>query len=78
MECKLIILLLCILLAGATARYMSDAVSSDAMEQQRILMELEEVHQLRERMLQEGELSFSLDHHLAAHPSSFACCYMCD
>ena len=29
--------------------------SEEAVEQQRILAELEEVHQLRERMLQEGE-----------------------
>ena len=30
-------------------------LSEDAIERQRILAELEEVHQLRERMLQEGE-----------------------
>lgn len=33
----------------------SDETSGDAAEHQRILEELEEVHQLRERMLQEGE-----------------------
>ena len=31
-------------------------VSEEAIERQRILSELEEVHQLRERMLQEGVL----------------------
>ena len=33
---------------------------TDASEHQRILAELEEVHQLRERMLQEGEIPFVL------------------
>ena len=33
---------------------------TDASEHQRILAELEEVHQLRERMLQEGEILFML------------------
>ena len=32
-------------------------LSEEAVERQRILSELEEVHQLRERMLQEGVLS---------------------
>lgn len=31
---------------------------TDASEHQRILAELEEVHQLRERMLQEGKMLF--------------------
>lgn len=44
----------------ATSRHLltdgaaSDAVLGMAVEHQRILAELEEVHQLRERMLQEG------------------------
>ena len=33
-------------------------VSNEAVERQRILAELEEVHQLRERMLQEGGIPF--------------------
>ena len=33
---------------------------TDASEHQRILAELEEVHQLRERMLQEGKIFFTL------------------
>ena len=33
-------------------------VSAEAVERQRILAELEEVHQLRERMLQEGTTAF--------------------
>ena len=51
-DCKLIALLLCMLLVGATARSLN---SNDALDHQRILAELEEVHQLRERMLQEGQ-----------------------
>ena len=35
---------------------LSEASEASAVEQQRILAELEEVHQLRERMLQEGIL----------------------
>lgn len=40
---------------GGRELHNSDATNGDAMEHQRILEELEEVHQLRERMLQEGE-----------------------
>ena len=40
----------------ARAVHGGDETLEDAMEHQRILEELEEVHQLRERMLQEGEL----------------------
>ena len=50
------------LIAGATSHRLLSAetglagreLSEDAVERQRILAELEEVHQLRERMLQEG------------------------
>lgn len=38
-------------------------VSNEAAERQRILAELEEVHQLRERMLQEGGTPFCSSHH---------------
>ena len=37
-------------------RQLSEASQETAVEHQRILAELEEVHQLRERMLQEGEV----------------------
>lgn len=62
----LALLLIAAFLVGAqTHRLLSDsavstdrpegrALSADAVERQRILAELEEVHQLRERMLQEG------------------------
>ena len=43
------------LLVGATARSLKAMNSHDAVDHQRILAELEEVHQLRERMLQEGQ-----------------------
>lgn len=51
------------LIVGATSHRLLSAetglagreLSEDAVERQRILAELEEVHQLRERMLQEGE-----------------------
>lgn len=51
------LLLVSITLAGAQSRKTLGTVDTDtiqAMEHQRILAELEEVHQLRERMLQEG------------------------
>ena len=39
----------------------SNAEQETAVEHQRILAELEEVHQLRERMLQEGEPSIAME-----------------
>lgn len=50
-----VMLLLSILMVGVSSRKLLDADVDVAMEHQRILAELEEVHQLRERMLQEGE-----------------------
>ena len=58
---KVALLLLSLLVVGSTAHRLLEANSqkaedvSEAAEHQRILSELEEVHQLRERMLQEGE-----------------------
>ena len=47
----------------ARAVHSSDETLDDAAEHQRILQELEEVHQLRERMLQEGELHIAHARH---------------
>ena len=71
---QLALLLIVTLIAGATSREMSGKleaslsahrsllnskeVATEAIERQRILAELEEVHQLRERMLQEGTVAF--------------------
>ena len=58
---KTALLLLSLLVVGSAAHRLLEANSqkaegfNDAAEHQRILSELEEVHQLRERMLQEGE-----------------------
>ena len=58
---RVALLVLSMLVAGAAAHRLLAANSAkaaslaDAAEHQRILSELEEVHQLRERMLQEGE-----------------------
>ena len=56
------LLFLSMLVAGSVAHRLLEANSqeqnkafSEAAEHQRILSELEEVHQLRERMLQQGE-----------------------
>ena len=70
---QLALLLIVTLIAGATSREMSGEleaslfahrsllnskeVATEAIERQRILAELEEVHQLRERMLQEGTVA---------------------
>ncbi len=48
------VLLLSILVMGVASRQLLDADVDTALEHQRILAELEEVHQLRERMLQQG------------------------
>ena len=56
---KMAILLLTVLAIGATARQLKEGSTENAMEHQRILAELEEVHQLRERMLQEGRFRMS-------------------
>ncbi len=49
------VLLLSILAVGVAPRQLLDADVDAALEHQRILAELEEVHQLRERMLQQGK-----------------------
>ena len=63
---RVILLLATLFIAGVASRGLSAEtgltlqrtagreLSEDAVERQRILAELEEVHQLRERMLQEG------------------------
>ena len=56
---SLLILLLSVLIASAASRTLLDGISQasaevEQEEHQRILAELEEVHQLRERMLQQG------------------------
>ena len=62
------LLLTAALIVGGSARTLTNAdltaqrtegreLSTETMEHQRILAELEEVHQLRERMLQEGKPS---------------------
>ncbi len=48
------VLLLSILAVGVASRQLLDADVDAALEHQRILAELEEVHHLRERMLQQG------------------------
>ncbi len=61
---RLVLALLSVLVISAASRKLLIAEESglvleggQAEEHQRILAELEEVHQLRERMLQEGKLS---------------------
>ena len=56
------VLLLSVLIVGGQTRTTLESVdgaTTEAMEHQRILAELEEVHQLRERMLQEGKCTKS-------------------
>lgn len=56
-----VLLLSSILLgAAATPRNLRDGISAEAREHQRILAELEEIHSLRERMLQEGAVAWPL------------------
>ena len=55
------VLLMSVMFIGAQTRNTVgtvDVATIEAMEHQRILAELEEVHQLRERMLQQGILVF--------------------
>ena len=57
------VLLLSVMAIGAQTRKTLgtvDVATIEAMEHQRILAELEEVHQLRERMLQEGTCILAL------------------
>ena len=51
-------LLLAVVTSAAPGRKLlsANSVTAEQMEHQRILAELEEVHQLRERMLQQGQL----------------------
>ena len=60
------VLLMSVMLIGAQSRNTVgtvDVATIEAMEHQRILAELEEVHQLRERMLQQGTLVFGYTLH---------------
>ena len=59
-KASLAFLLLSLLVVGVASRHLTTLDSEDALEHQRILAELEEVHKLRERMLQQGAtLDFS-------------------
>ena len=51
---SLAVLVFSVLLVSVTSRQLQDIDADSASEHQRILAELEEVHQLRERMLQQG------------------------
>ena len=50
----LVVLLLSLLVISAACRQLRGVEADYATDHQRILAELEEVHQLRERMLQQG------------------------
>ena len=61
---KISALLLSILIVSVASRQLLDADMDTALEHQRILAELEEVHQLRERMLQQGQAFCASGGHL--------------
>lgn len=72
------VLLLSILVVGVASRQLLDADLDSALEHQRILAELEEVHQLRERMLQQGrEFCVSGGHSLVAELLNYVCRLLC-
>ena len=58
---RLAVLVLSVLLVSVTSRQLQDTDADSALEHQRILAELEEVHQLRERMLQQGMTLSEMD-----------------
>ena len=58
---RLAVLVLIVLLVVVTSRQLQDVDADGALEHQRILAELEEVHQLRERMLQQGMTLSEMD-----------------
>ena len=58
---RLAVLVLSVLLVSVTSRQLQNIDADSASEHQRILAELEEVHQLRERMLQQGMTLSELD-----------------
>lgn len=58
---RLAVLVLSVLLVSVTSRQLQDIEADSALEHQRILAELEEVHQLRERMLQQGMTLSEID-----------------
>ncbi len=70
---KMALLFLSMIVLGATAHRLLEATSQktgalhDAEEHQRILAELEEVHGLRERMLQQGKASSFIHLHMRYH-----------
>lgn len=53
-KASLAFLLLSLLVIGVASRHFTSTDSEDALEHQRILAELEEVHKLRESMLQQA------------------------
>lgn len=57
---NLVVLLLSLLVISAACRQLRGAEADYASDHQRILAELEEVHQLRERMLQQGKACSSV------------------
>lgn len=63
------LLLLSVVVSAAPGRktLTADSATADDLEHQRVLAELEEVHQLRERMLQEGENLLCPSLHLQSH-----------
>ncbi len=73
---KMALLFLSMIVLGATAHRLLEATSqktgalNDAEEHQRILAELEEVHGLRERMLQQGKAMSLIHLHMRYH----CCC----
>jgi urease accessory protein UreF len=72
------VLLLSILVVGVASRQLLDADMDTALEHQRILAELEEVHQLRERMLQQGRaFCASVGHMPVAALLIFVCRLLC-
>ncbi len=58
---RLAVLVLSVLLVSVASRQLQDIDADSALEHQRILAELEEVHQLRERMLQQGMTLSEMD-----------------
>lgn len=67
---NLVVLLLSLLVISTACRQLRGAEADYATDHQRILAELEEVHQLRERMLQQGKACSWVRHDYWAELSS--------
>ncbi len=72
------VLLLSILVVGVASRQLLDANMDTALEHQRILAELEEVHQLRERMLQQGRAFCASVGYMPFAALFFCCRLLCN